>query len=135
MFLPLNLFQVQNKKHAFYSTNVVNRVNFFDRLDWTIKAVFDSRKKRCTGKFKIFELSKRNQDGAQRSSRLRNKFSTANQIAGKKLLFLSGAFLRESKTALIPAIPFNKISAKLARHFLNPLIAIFPVFEIIVHNN
>ena len=58
------------------------------------KAVFDSRKKRCTCKFKIFELSKRNQKGAQRSSRLRNKFSTANQIAGKKLLFLLNLNLR-----------------------------------------
>ena len=35
-----------------------------------LKPVLDSRKTRCTCKFKIFELSKGNQKGAQSSSRL-----------------------------------------------------------------
>ena len=39
----------------------------------------------------VQNISKCNQNGAQRSSRLRNKFAIANQIAGKKLLFLSAS--------------------------------------------
>ena len=82
--------------------NIKNVVVFmlFMHDSWYLKAAFDSRKKCCTCKFKIFKLSKRNPKGAQRSSQLRNKFSTASQIAGKKLLFLSAALFARVENGL-----------------------------------
>ena len=50
-----------------------------------IASFFDSRKKRCTCKFKISVLSKRNQNGAQRSSRVKaNTFLTRAKSAALK---------------------------------------------------
>ena len=66
-----------------------------------LKAIFDSRKKRCTCKFKIFELSKPNQNGAQRSRRLRNKFYSQSNCKKEAPFFEWWRFLRESKTAFI----------------------------------
>ena len=74
---------------SFFISNPRHMTEKNKQISYHLRPFSTRAKSAALASSKYLNSQKRNKNGAQRSSRLHNKFSTGNQFAGKKLLFLS----------------------------------------------